>query len=89
MALQYNFTAQLRLLHVPLVGFEPTRPFEHCILSAARLPFRHRGLQFLTYLELDLNQYRPGYESGVLPLNYLGRRLAAHHQPTKLISCFF
>lgn len=30
---------------VPLVGFEPTRPFGQSILSAPRLPFRHSGAQ--------------------------------------------
>ena len=29
---------------VPEVGVEPTRPFGHGILSAARLPFRHSGV---------------------------------------------
>jgi hypothetical protein len=28
---------------VPEVGFEPTRPFGHGILSAASLPFLHSG----------------------------------------------
>ncbi|MDQ1551155.1 MAG: hypothetical protein QOD50_577, partial [Actinomycetota bacterium] len=28
---------------VPVVGLEPTRPFEQSILSAPRLPFRHTG----------------------------------------------
>ena len=30
---------------VPVVGLEPTRPFEQSILSAPRLPFRHTGAQ--------------------------------------------
>ena len=28
---------------VPKEGFEPTRPYGHCALNAARLPFRHFG----------------------------------------------
>jgi hypothetical protein len=32
---------------VPVVGLEPTRPFEQSILSAPRLPFRHTGSQHL------------------------------------------
>ena len=32
---------------VPKVGFEPTRPFGHCALNAARLPFRHFGAPLL------------------------------------------
>ena len=34
-----------RRTSVPVVGLEPTRPFEQSILSAPRLPFRHTGAQ--------------------------------------------
>ncbi len=33
---------------VPKVGFEPTRPYGHCALNAARLPFRHFGPYLLS-----------------------------------------
>jgi hypothetical protein len=42
---------------VPKVGFEPTRPYGHCALNAARLPFRHFGpLSVKRWAVLDLNQ---------------------------------
>jgi hypothetical protein len=35
-----------KVLEVPKVGVEPTRPFGHRILSPARLPFRHFGVDW-------------------------------------------
>lgn len=32
---------QLQLLLVREAGLEPARPFGHCLLKAARLPFHH------------------------------------------------
>ena len=32
---------------VPMVGLEPTRPHDHRILSAARIPFHHIGINKL------------------------------------------
>lgn len=29
-----------------MTGFEPARPFGHCVLSAACLPFHHIGIEF-------------------------------------------
>jgi hypothetical protein len=40
--------ARDRLSMVPKVGFEPTRPYGHCALNAARLPFRHFGPHLLS-----------------------------------------
>ena len=36
-------TAPRLCLMVPKGGFEPPRPYGHCALNAARLPFRHFG----------------------------------------------
>jgi hypothetical protein len=34
----------LDIVLVPKEGFEPTHPCGHCALNAARLPFRHFGI---------------------------------------------
>ena len=39
-----NHAKQFEEKVVPEEGVEPTRPFDHSILSRARLPFRHSGV---------------------------------------------
>jgi hypothetical protein len=43
-----SHVAPVCLTMVPKVGFEPTRPYGHCALNAARLPFRHFGPYLLS-----------------------------------------
>ncbi len=43
-----TYVAPVRMTLVPKVGFEPTRPYGHCALNAARLPFRHFGSHLLS-----------------------------------------
>ncbi len=55
---------------VPKVGFEPTRPFGHCALNAARLPFRHFGpLSVKWWAVQDLNLRPLACEASALPLS--------------------
>ena len=42
---------------VPGVGLEPTRPFEHCALNAACLPFQHPGI--MSSLYKNLHNHKP------------------------------
>lgn len=46
------------LVIVPGVGVEPTRPFDHRILSAARLPLRHPGRLLLIPIYMGMSKYK-------------------------------
>ena len=58
---------------VPGVGLEPTRPFEHCALNAACLPFQHPGIMSSLYKNLLI--INPNNHSHTLRLQ---RKLLKH-----------